>query len=220
MLDDDERRIAEVKEQQLKISQPNAAALAYDVNTKHDHDDDDKHHHDGGSTGDGDDGKKNGENDNNRRKDEYEDGNGALAGTHPNQVHDNGNIENSTKNVLTNNVNNNNNHTSTDESPLSSMKSQPIESQSPKSTHSSLSEARSIASNGSHHSLNGSSNGSTSAHSSRPPSRPISTGDPQFDINLTKTASEMRQLIAARKKKDAKKANLDLREKYDLIQQL
>ena len=34
------------------------------------------------------------------------------------------------------------------------------------------------------------------------------------------TAAQMRQLIAQRKKKDAKKTNLDLREKYEIIQQM
>lgn len=46
-----------------------------------------------------------------------------------------------------------------------------------------------------------------------------SNGKP-LDLNLNMTASEMRQLIAQRKKKDAKKANLDLREKYEIIQQM
>lgn len=46
-----------------------------------------------------------------------------------------------------------------------------------------------------------------------------SNGTP-FDLNLNMTASQMRQLIAQRKKKDAKKANLDLREKYEIIQQM
>lgn len=41
-----------------------------------------------------------------------------------------------------------------------------------------------------------------------------------LDLNLNMTASEMRQIIAQRKKKDAKKANIDLREKYEIIQQM
>lgn len=45
-------------------------------------------------------------------------------------------------------------------------------------------------------------------------------GAPAVDLNLNMTASQMRQLIAQRKKKDAKKANLDLREKYEIIQQM
>jgi len=45
-------------------------------------------------------------------------------------------------------------------------------------------------------------------------------GSSNVGLNLNMTASEMRQLIAQRKKKDAKKANLDLREKYEIIQQM
>lgn len=50
-------------------------------------------------------------------------------------------------------------------------------------------------------------------------SAPNGTSSP-FDLNLNMTASEMRQIIAQRKKKDAKKANIDLREKYEIIQQM
>lgn len=47
-----------------------------------------------------------------------------------------------------------------------------------------------------------------------------SNGAAPLDLNLNMTASQMRQIIAQRKKKDAKKANIDLREKYEIIQQM
>lgn len=40
------------------------------------------------------------------------------------------------------------------------------------------------------------------------------------ELNLNMTAAEMRQLIAQRKKQDIKKCNIDLRKKYEIIQQM
>ncbi|KAI1290388.1 Na(+)/H(+) exchange regulatory cofactor NHE-RF2 [Halotydeus destructor] len=48
----------------------------------------------------------------------------------------------------------------------------------------------------------------------------ISPLPPVGDLNLNMTVSEMRQLLAQKKKTDAKKAQLDLRQKYEIIQQM
>lgn len=82
---------------------------------------------------------------------------------------------------------------------------------SPQSSHSSINEL-----GASHESMP--SLGAGSDHSLKMSSS-ASNGAP-LDLNLNMTASQMRQIIAQRKKKDAKKANIDLREKYEIIQQM
>lgn len=81
---------------------------------------------------------------------------------------------------------------------------------SPQSSHSSINEL-----GASHESMP--SLGGTSADSLK---MSPSNGAAPLDLNLNMTASQMRQIIAQRKKKDAKKANIDLREKYEIIQQM
>ncbi|XP_054161544.1 Na(+)/H(+) exchange regulatory cofactor NHE-RF1-like [Oppia nitens] len=51
------------------------------------------------------------------------------------------------------------------------------------------------------------------------PSRQLSESS-TLDLNLNMSASEMRQLLAQRKKLDAKKAQMDLKQKYEIIQQM
>lgn len=82
---------------------------------------------------------------------------------------------------------------------------------SPQSSHSSINEL-----GASHESMPSVGGGSAD---SLKMTAPNGTSSP-FDLNLNMTASEMRQIIAQRKKKDAKKANIDLREKYEIIQQM
>ncbi|XP_023214148.1 Na(+)/H(+) exchange regulatory cofactor NHE-RF1-like [Centruroides sculpturatus] len=58
---------------------------------------------------------------------------------------------------------------------------------------------------GSNHQLNGSK---------------VTNSNGAVDLNLNMSASEMRQLLASRKKHDPKKIQMDLRKKYDIIQQM
>lgn len=48
----------------------------------------------------------------------------------------------------------------------------------------------------------------------------ISTSNNFSGLNLNMTASEMRELLARRKKFDPKKAQMNIRQKYDIIQQM
>ena len=47
-----------------------------------------------------------------------------------------------------------------------------------------------------------------------------SGGGNSTELNLNMTAAEMRQLIAQRKKQDIKKTQIDLKKKYEIIQQM
>lgn len=47
-----------------------------------------------------------------------------------------------------------------------------------------------------------------------------SSGSNYSGLNLNMTASEMRQLLARRKKFDPKKAQMNIRQKYEIIQQM
>ena len=76
------------------------------------------------------------------------------------------------------------------------------------------------SSNGSHTnvSIPDSPTSSKSGSSLSGPSR--QTSDSGGNLNLNMSASEMRQMLAQRKKKDAKKAQIDLKQKYEIIQQM
>jgi Na(+)/H(+) exchange regulatory cofactor NHE-RF2 len=67
-------------------------------------------------------------------------------------------------------------------------------------------------------SIPGSPTSSKSGSSLSAPSRQISESG--ADLNLNMSASEMRQILAQRKKHDAKKAQIDLKQKYEIIQQM
>ena len=47
-----------------------------------------------------------------------------------------------------------------------------------------------------------------------------SLSDSGIELNLNMTASQMRQMLAQKKKLDVKKAQIDLRQKYEIIQQM
>jgi hypothetical protein len=67
-------------------------------------------------------------------------------------------------------------------------------------------------------SIPGSPTSSKSGSSLNAPSR--QTSESGADLNLNMSASEMRQILAQRKKHDAKKAQIDLKQKYEIIQQM
>uniref|UniRef100_A0A1W7RA25 Na(+)/H(+) exchange regulatory cofactor NHE-RF2 n=1 Tax=Hadrurus spadix TaxID=141984 RepID=A0A1W7RA25_9SCOR len=87
------------------------------------------------------------------------------------------------------------------------------------STPQSLAKSENHPSGGSNGSVPDSPQSTKSSHSQSngPKSPPSNEGG---DLNLNMSASEMRQLIAARKKHDPKKIQMDLRKKYDIIQQM
>ncbi|RWS13434.1 Na(+)/H(+) exchange regulatory cofactor NHE-RF2-like protein [Dinothrombium tinctorium] len=72
----------------------------------------------------------------------------------------------------------------------------------------------------SHHSnsVTGSVPGSPS--STKSSTKSSATSKDGGDLNLNMSASEMRQILAQRKKNDPKKAQIDLRQKYEIIQQM
>lgn len=49
--------------------------------------------------------------------------------------------------------------------------------------------------------------------------RPSSEAD-MLQLNLNMSVSEMRQMLARKKKQDPKKAQIDLKQKYEIIQQM
>ena len=51
------------------------------------------------------------------------------------------------------------------------------------------------------------------------PGRPSSEAD-MLQLNLNMSVSEMRQMLARKKKQDPKKAQIDLKQKYEIIQQM
>lgn len=59
-----------------------------------------------------------------------------------------------------------------------------------------------------------------SSHSSGGGSSHNGPASPDLELNLNMSASEMRQILAARKKKDPKKAQMDIRQKFEIIQQM
>ncbi|XP_023238822.1 Na(+)/H(+) exchange regulatory cofactor NHE-RF1-like [Centruroides sculpturatus] len=70
-------------------------------------------------------------------------------------------------------------------------------------------------------SLPASPHSSKSSHSQNGANGPIGPKNSATDeLNLNMSVSEMRQLLASRKKRDPKKIQMDLRHKYDIIQQM
>lgn len=89
------------------------------------------------------------------------------------------------------------------------------------STPQSVTKSENHASGGSNGSIPDSPQSTKSSHSqSNGPKSPPPSNGGSGDLNLNMSAAEMRQLIAARRKHDPKKIQMDLRKKYDIIQQM
>lgn len=87
------------------------------------------------------------------------------------------------------------------------------------STPQSLAKSENLASGGSTGSVPDSPQSFKSSNSQTNDSKVTNTNG-TIDLNLNMSASEMRQLLASRKKHDPKKIQMDLKKKYDIIQQM